>query len=218
MKLRKKKMKAKKKSIAPFVTGAAIGTAVGILLAKKPGDELKENIGENFEMIKDKAKDAYESKGDLIDNIGRNIKKITKYEIKNFINPKYFSKEYDESGNVKQKIEDLKEDIEDFADDAEFDFGSEIEKAKQNTENAVRDVKEKAEDFVEDLAEDSKEGFKNIKRAVRDGKNEAEDFVEDVVDEYAHDIKKAKKTAERTVRDGKEKIKDLAEDVVDELK
>lgn len=105
MKSRKNlKVKKQKKSMAPFVAGAAVGAAAGLLMAKKTGEELREDLGDNFETIKDKAKDMYDNKEEILENLERNIKKITKSEIKNFVEPEYYSKEFD--------LDDEEEDLE----------------------------------------------------------------------------------------------------------
>lgn len=156
MRSKSKRMKKKRRAMT-FVAGAAIGALAGALLAKKPGDELKENIGENLEYLKDKAKNAYDNREEIIDNISRNIKKITQTEIKNFVNPKYYSKEYNEDGSLKEKIYDLKEELFEFDEDTEYDFEKNIKKVaketKESVSNIVSDFKEEAKDTVNTVSE-----------------------------------------------------------------
>ena len=70
MKMNKKaKANQQKSSKLPFVAGAAVGTIAGLLLARKSGEELIEDIEDNLESIKDKAKDTYENKDEILDNV-----------------------------------------------------------------------------------------------------------------------------------------------------
>ncbi len=132
------KKKVKKKKMASFIVGATVGTVAGILLAKKPGDELMDNIGENLEVIKKKAKDAYDNKEEIIDNMSRNIKKITNSEIKNFIEPKYYAKVFDTDGKLKENIRDMKEDVEEFIDEFSDKFENQFKKTKKEVKKIYK--------------------------------------------------------------------------------
>lgn len=165
MKSNKRKFKSKKVGVAPFVAGAAVGTVAGLLLAKKPGDELFENIEDNLGNIKDKAKDAYENKDEIIDKVSRNIKSFTNTEIKNFVEPEYYSKEFDlDEEDVKEKIVETKEKVEDLAENAAEDF-----------EDKIKDAKKESKEFIDDAA-------KNIQKGTKKAKNKAKDVVEDAAD------------------------------------
>lgn len=89
-----KKQKQKKSKLPTFIAGATIGALAGLVLAKKSGSELINDATENLGDLKEKAKDLYNHKEEIIDNINRNIKKVTKMEIKNFDEPEYYSKEF----------------------------------------------------------------------------------------------------------------------------
>lgn len=108
-----------KKSVFPFVTGAAIGAAAGLLFAKKTGEELREDIGDNLESIKEKALDAYDNKDEIIDNATRKIKSIAKTEIKNFVKPEYYAKDFDLSDEVDAVLDSAEDALDTFEDAAE---------------------------------------------------------------------------------------------------
>lgn len=95
--MNKRKLKKQKKSKLPtFIAGTVVGALTGLVLAKKSGSELINDATENFGEIKEKAKEMYNNKDKIIDNINRNIQKVTKMEIKNFDEPEYYSKEFNE--------------------------------------------------------------------------------------------------------------------------
>ena len=221
--IKKAKVNKQKKLVVPFVTGAAIGAAAGLLLAKKSGEELIEDLGDNLEAIKEKAKDAYENKDEIIDNVERKIKNITKSEIKNFVEPEYYSKEFDiEDVEIdKARIDEILKD----ADEAKQAAADKLEEAAENVKDKVKDtaeeVKDTAKDVAKDLKKDVKETKEEAKNLAEDIKDKVKDKAEDVKDaaeDITKEVKKDAKEVKKAAKKGKEELKDTAEAIADEVK
>ena len=82
--------------IGAFVLGTSIGVAVGMLLANKPGSELREDITEVAEQLREKAVDIIENKEEYIETIREAVDKaVKKDEIIRYDTPDYYEKEFD---------------------------------------------------------------------------------------------------------------------------
>ena len=64
--------------IGAFVLGTSIGVAAGMLLANKPGSELREDITEVAEQLREKAVDIIENKEEYIETIREAVDKAVK--------------------------------------------------------------------------------------------------------------------------------------------
>ena len=82
--------------IGAFVLGTSIGVAAGMLLANKPGSELREDITEVAEQLREKAVDKIEEKEEDIETIREAVDKaVKKDEIIRYDTPDYYEKEFD---------------------------------------------------------------------------------------------------------------------------
>lgn len=82
--------------VGAFVLGTSIGVAAGMLLAHKPGSELREDITEVAEQLKDKAVDIIENKEEYIETIREAVDKaVKKDEIIRYDTPDYYEKQFD---------------------------------------------------------------------------------------------------------------------------
>ena len=82
--------------IGAFVLGTSIGVAAGMLLANKPGSELREDITEVAEQLREKAVDIIEKKEEYIETIREAVDKaVKKDEIIRYDTPDYYEKEFD---------------------------------------------------------------------------------------------------------------------------
>ena len=82
--------------IGAFVLGTSIGVAAGMLLANKPGSELREDITEVAEQPREKAVDIIENKEEYIETIREAVDKaVKKDEIIRYDTPDYYEKEFD---------------------------------------------------------------------------------------------------------------------------
>ena len=82
--------------IGAFVLGTLIGVAAGMLLANKPGSELREDITEVAEQLREKAVDIIENKEEYIETIREAVDKaVKKDEIIRYDTPDYYEKEFD---------------------------------------------------------------------------------------------------------------------------
>ena len=82
--------------IGAFVLGTSIGVAAGMLLDNKPGSELREDITEVAEQLREKAVDIIENKEEYIETIREAVDKaVKKDEIIRYDTPDYYEKEFD---------------------------------------------------------------------------------------------------------------------------
>ena len=82
--------------IGAFVLGTSNGVAAGMLLANKPGSELREDITEVAEQLREKAVDIIENKEEYIETIREAVDKaVKKDEIIRYDTPDYYEKEFD---------------------------------------------------------------------------------------------------------------------------
>ena len=82
--------------IGAFVLGTSIGVDAGMLLANKPGSELREDITEVAEQLREKAVDIIENKEEYIETIREAVDKaVKKDEIIRYDTPDYYEKEFD---------------------------------------------------------------------------------------------------------------------------
>ena len=82
--------------IGAFVLGTSIGVAAGMLLANKPGSELRKDITEVAEQLREKAVDIIENKEEYIETIREAVDKaVKKDEIIRYDTPDYYEKEFD---------------------------------------------------------------------------------------------------------------------------
>ena len=83
-------------TIGAFVLGTSIGVAAGMLLANKPGSELREDITAVAEQLREKAVDIIENKEEYIETIRDAVDKaVKKDEILRYDTPDYYEKEFD---------------------------------------------------------------------------------------------------------------------------
>jgi len=82
--------------IGVFVLGTSIGVAAGMLLAQKTGSELRNEISEVAEQLKEKAVDIIENKDEYIETIKDAVDNaVKKDEIIKYDTPDYYEKKFE---------------------------------------------------------------------------------------------------------------------------
>lgn len=79
-----------------FALGTSIGVVAGMLLAQKTGSELRDEISEVAEQLKEKAVDIIENKDEYIETIKEAVDNaVKKDEIIKYSTPDYYEKTFD---------------------------------------------------------------------------------------------------------------------------
>lgn len=108
--------KNKQSKAGIFFLGTTIGTLAGMMFAQKKGSQLRKEMLETAEIIKDKAVDMLENKEEVIETIKEVIEKaMNKDQIIKYETPDYYEKEFniedDETLHTSQKEENCEEEI-----------------------------------------------------------------------------------------------------------
>ena len=136
-----------KSGMGKFVTGVAVGAAVGILFAPKKGSETREDLKELLDEIINKIKDI--DMDDVKDAISNKIAEI-KLSIKELDKEKVISIAKEKGALLKEKCEDLIEYAKIHALPAVEKTAKELkEKASIVTKEVVKKLEEKKEEKQE---------------------------------------------------------------------
>lgn len=114
----KKNTKNKQEKFGLFFLGTTVGALAGMMLAQKKGSELRKELSDTAEVIKEKAVEILENREEVIENIKEVIEKVmSKDEIIKYDKPDYYEKEFD--------IEEDEDDEKQVLDASEFEVAKE---------------------------------------------------------------------------------------------